>query len=100
MSLKYDPNWQPNAAQVLWTQGLIAQMRDGGVWVLPVNGNVYKFDKTRKVLELLQGQQDEWHRRTVITFQRLGWTVTPAGGAANADELALNEAVWNRCSTA
>lgn len=51
-------------------------LRSGGLWTLPVNGAVYRVDKTNKTLALILGPKDDIFDKNVLTFAEIGYQVT------------------------
>lgn len=68
--------YAPRLFDVIWTEKLIDSLTDGGVWALPMNGNIYRIDKAKQTLTLTAGVCDDVHHRVEITFGHLGYEVT------------------------
>lgn len=68
--------WKPSATDTAWAANFVGTLRDGAVWALPCNATVYRIDKSRKVLALVEGPKDDVFDKTVATFTAVGYTVT------------------------
>lgn len=85
----WSDTWQPSDAALAWAIGTLRLLRDGGTLLVPGSQHIYKVSHTCKTLTLLVGDpMDEmaWHRKNVVTFKRIGYTVldqTPATAARN-----------------
>lgn len=65
----------PRPSDLLWTRNMIEQMNDGGIWGLPMNEQVYKFDKVNKELHLIEGELDDMFHKVVANFGHFGYKV-------------------------
>lgn len=65
----------PRPSDLVWTKNMIETMNDGGVWGLPINGQVYKFDKVNKELNLIEGKMDDMFDKVVVNFGYFGYKV-------------------------
>lgn len=66
--------WQPRPSDIEWTRNLIDKMRDGGIWGIPMNGSVWKFDKTNKALICVHGKVDDMFHMLTTVCKHLGYT--------------------------
>lgn len=66
--------WQPRPSDIEWTRNLIDKMRDGGVWGIPMNQSVWKFDKTNKALICIHGKMDDMFHKLTTVCKHLGYT--------------------------
>lgn len=74
----WSATWQPSDAAVGWAHNALALLADGGSLVIPGSMHIYTIDKVRKTLTLVCGDPNDpmaWHRKNVITFKRIGYTV-------------------------
>lgn len=77
----YHDDWQPQPFMLQWFRNFLSMQRDGSMWASPSSGLVYRIDKTRKTLTLVQGDPNDergWHKKNIVTLGALGWTVLPA----------------------
>jgi len=65
----------PRASDLAWTKNMIECMNDGGVWGVPMNGQVYKFDKVNKELNLIEGKVDDMFNKIAVNFSYFGYKV-------------------------
>lgn len=79
-------DWQPGPEVIDWARGMVAMMRQNAVWGIPANANVYKFDHANKTLWLVAGDEDEIHRRTIVVFGAIGWSVRVKGDEGRATD--------------
>ncbi len=69
--------WEPAESDIQWCSSLLDCVKDGGIWGAPCCQCIYRIDKQAKRLVLVSGSDlEETHRRIVICFGRLGWSVT------------------------
>ena len=86
---EWSDTWQPSAVAVAWAQGVLHMLAEGATLVVPGSQHIYHVNHACKTLTLVVGDpMDEmaWHRKNVVTFKRLGYTVldeTPETVARN-----------------
>ena len=51
-------NWRPRPSDVQWTANMLATLQDGGTWVIPHNGSIWKVNKTARTLTCVTGPKD------------------------------------------
>jgi hypothetical protein len=75
--------YEPTSADLVWAQGVLAIINDGGKWAFPQANLVYTISHTDRSLTLvnepaaLNRYQREMHHRTHQVFARFGYSVTP-----------------------
>jgi hypothetical protein len=75
---EWSDTWQPSDVMVMWARSILKIFSDGATWLLPSSGHVYKINHIDKKLTLVVGESNDeraWHRKNVVTFGRLGYTV-------------------------
>lgn len=85
--------WEPSPHVLNWFRNLLRTLKNGGEWVVPATGQVYQVDQNNRTVKLVLGDPndpDQWHEKTKLTFQALGYTVydEPPG---NPDEVSFAE---------
>lgn len=65
--------WTPRQSDIDWTRNLISMLKDGGVWAVPMNGNVYRFNKVTQTVSLEIGTADDTHQRFLACLKAIGW---------------------------
>lgn len=65
--------WTPRQSDIDWTHNLINMVKDGGVWAVPMNGNIYRFNKVTRTVSMVQGEADDLHQRFLVCLKALGW---------------------------
>lgn len=68
-------SYEPTREHVEFLQSLIAKVRSGGVWEVPMNGQCYVFNHEAKTLTMTQGRVDLITHRTRVVAALLGWRV-------------------------
>jgi hypothetical protein len=77
-----------------WARGLVASLRDGGVWGVPATGQAYQLNHGNKTMTLIHGPVHDsmgWHKKSKEVFRRIGWRVLD--GPENPDEMTVTEAI-------
>jgi len=67
--------YTPRPSDLVWTNNMIEQMKNGGRWGLPMNGQIYVFDKVNKELHLVEGEIDDMYEKIVVNFGYFGYKV-------------------------
>jgi hypothetical protein len=71
-------NWEPDQEDIQFVAQLIRTVKDGGVWGVPQNGQVYRFNHRDKTITLIKGRVDFITHRTRVIAAKLGWRVVIA----------------------
>jgi hypothetical protein len=84
-------NWKPRASDIEWTRSHIARINNGGTWIIPMNGSIWRINHTDKKLVCTSGPKDDMYDRITIVCQHLGYT-TEYAAASNATVLTAADA--------
>jgi hypothetical protein len=57
---------KPRKSDIEWTKGLIDTLTDTGIWVIPNNMSVFKFDKAGKRYMLVLGDSEDMTNKIAI----------------------------------
>ncbi len=68
-------SWTPRPSDVAWARNMVETMKQGGLWAVPMNGAVYRFDKATKTLWLVEGPKDDVFDKNVAAFGKVGYRV-------------------------
>jgi hypothetical protein len=77
--------YQPTEGDIKLAASLVSIMNDGGQWAIPETQQIYRFDHSKKVMELQNPDTltdpaaMELHFRQAAVFSEVGYSVTEKG---------------------
>lgn len=68
-----DYSWKPRPSDIQWTHNLFRFLNDGGTWVIPMNGSIWRHDKVNKLLVCTVGKVDDMFHKISVCCESLGY---------------------------
>lgn len=67
--------WVPSASDIKWTETLLRNMKDGGLWLVPMNNSGYRINHSNKTVSVEFGPLDGTYMRIRHVLEHLGYAV-------------------------
>ena len=67
--------FMPDQESIAWTKNLIANLKEGGSWLVPYNGQIYRIFHSKKELHLISGDDKILFEKNQKIFWMFGYKV-------------------------
>ena len=73
------PDWTPRDSDVTWLRNILAVIKEGGIWAVPMTGSIYTVSHLTKTMTLSLDpgtpESEDLHSKNATIGKIIGWKV-------------------------